>query len=124
MAGRHKGDTKEFRELTFAEQAKSIMASVNDLQAAIEHHIARSPRQQETIEECLAQVDRLRRRLRATDSQQGTQPVPGGVVPGVVSGFHVRSPRLAQPERAAGFTKEVIEERSGPARPTVRLTGR
>ncbi len=34
------------------------------------------------------------------------------VVPGVeeVSRFHVISPRLAQPERAADFTKEVAEE--------------
>jgi hypothetical protein len=34
------------------------------------------------------------------------------VVPGVegVPGFHVGSPRLAQPERAADFTKEVVEE--------------
>ncbi len=34
------------------------------------------------------------------------------VVPDVeeVSGFHVRSPRLARPERAADFTKEVAEE--------------
>ena len=37
MAGRHKGDTKEFCALTFAEQAKSITATINDLQAAIEH---------------------------------------------------------------------------------------
>ncbi len=34
------------------------------------------------------------------------------VVPGVeeVSRFHVGSPRLAQPERAADFTMEVAEE--------------
>lgn len=34
------------------------------------------------------------------------------VVPGVdeVSRFHVGSPRLAQPERAGDFTKEVTEE--------------
>ena len=34
------------------------------------------------------------------------------VVPGVeaASRFHVRSPRLAQPESAADFTKEVAEE--------------
>ncbi len=34
------------------------------------------------------------------------------VVPGVeeVPGFHVGGPRLAQPERAADFTKEVVEE--------------
>ena len=112
MAGRHKGDTKEFRELTFAEQAKSITATVNNLQAAIEHHIAHSPRRQEAIEKCLAQVDRLRQRLHATYFQEGIQSVPGGAVPGVevVSGFHISSPRLTQPERAADFTKEVVEE--------------
>jgi hypothetical protein len=34
------------------------------------------------------------------------------VVPGVeeVTRFYVGSPRLAQPERAADFTKEVVEE--------------
>ncbi len=34
------------------------------------------------------------------------------VVPGVeeMSEFHVGSPRLAEPERAADFTKEVAEE--------------
>ena len=63
MAGRHEGDTKEFRELTFAEQARSITATIDNLQAAIEHHIAHSPRRQETTEKCLAQVDRLRQRL-------------------------------------------------------------
>lgn len=114
MAGRHKGDTEEFHDLT-DEQAKSISATVSNLQAAIEHHIAHSPRRQETIEQCLAEVDRLRQRLQATTSQQGTQSLPGGAVPGeeVVSAFHISSPRLAQPERAADFTKEVVEEPQG-----------
>jgi hypothetical protein len=30
MAGRHKGHTKEFRALTFAEQAKSITTAINN----------------------------------------------------------------------------------------------
>ena len=50
MAGRHQGDTKEFRDLSFAEQAKSITATINDLQAAIEYHVAHSPRRSEAIE--------------------------------------------------------------------------
>jgi len=58
MAGRHKGNTKEFRELNFAEQAKSITATINNLLAAIEHHVGHSPRRLETIGKCLAQVDR------------------------------------------------------------------
>ena len=62
MAGRNKGDTKEFRALSFAEQAKSITATIDNLQAAIEHHVKHSPRRLETIDECLAQVDRLRQR--------------------------------------------------------------
>src|SRR4051794_17255864 len=112
MAGRHKGDTKEFRELTFAEQAKSITATINDLQAAIEHHVEHSPRRQEAIEKCLAQVDRLRQRLQAAYVPRGAESVSGGAVPSVeeVSRFHIVSPRLAQPERAADFTKEVVEE--------------
>ena len=43
MAGRHKGDTREFRALSFAEQARSITAAINNLQAAIEHHADHSP---------------------------------------------------------------------------------
>ena len=112
MAGRHKGDTKEFRELTFAEQAKSITTTINNLQAAIEHHVEHSPRRQETIEKCLAQVDRLRQRMQAAYVPRGAQPVSGGAVSSVeeVSRFHIGSPRLAQPERAADFAKEVFEE--------------
>jgi hypothetical protein len=36
---RHKGDTRTFGELTYEEQAKSITASINNLQNAIMHHI-------------------------------------------------------------------------------------
>ncbi len=32
---RHQGDTKTFEELTFAEQAKSITATINNLQNAM-----------------------------------------------------------------------------------------
>src|SRR5208337_3230742 len=58
MAVRHQGDMKEFRELSFAEQAKSITATINNLQAAIEHHVEHSPLRLETIEKSLAQIER------------------------------------------------------------------
>jgi hypothetical protein len=112
MAGRHKGDTKEFRELTFAEQAKSITATINNLQAAIEHHVEHSPRRTETIEKCLAQVDRLTRRLQSSYQQLGAQAGSGRAPLAVAELPRVRvgSPRLARPEQAADFTMEVSEE--------------
>lgn len=75
MAGRHQGNTKEFRELSFAEQANSITATINNLQAAIEHHVGHSPRRRETIETCSAQVDRLRLQL---ESRYDLRLVPPG----------------------------------------------
>lgn len=78
MPGRRQGDAKEFRELTFAEQAKSITATINNLQAAIEHHIEHSPKRQETAEKCLAQLDRFRERLRSLYAPRVTPPAPGG----------------------------------------------
>jgi hypothetical protein len=63
MARRHKGGTREIRALSFAEQAKSITATINNLQATIEHHVEHSHRQPETLEKCLGQVDHLRQRL-------------------------------------------------------------
>ena len=65
--------------LTFAEQAGSIRAPTDSLRAAIEHHVEHSPRRLEAIEECLAQVDRLRRRLsdkyEQRDAHSGSRPV-------------------------------------------------
>jgi hypothetical protein len=112
MAGRHKGDTKEFRELTFAEQAKSITTTINNLQAAIEHHVEHSPRRQETIEKCMAQVDRLRQRMQAAYVPRGAQPVSGGAVSSVeeVSRFHIGSPPPGAAGAPADFAKEVVEE--------------
>jgi hypothetical protein len=75
MSGRHQGNTKEFRALTFAEQAKSITATINNLQAAIEHHINHSPQKQDTIDKCLAQIERLQQRLRSTYSVPVTPPL-------------------------------------------------
>jgi hypothetical protein len=74
MAKRHKGDTKEFHELTFAEQAKSISAKIINLEAAIEHHIDHSSRMPATITKCLAQVDRLRQRLQTKYGRTGGTP--------------------------------------------------
>lgn len=112
MAGRHKGDTKEFRELSFAEQAKSITATINNLQAAIEHHVEHSPRRLETIEKCLAQVNRLVHRLRDSYQRQGSQPDSSQALLSVEESSRLRvgSPRLAEPERAADFAMEVVEE--------------
>jgi len=112
MAVRHQGDTKEFRELSFAEQAKSITATINNLQAAIEHHVEHSPRRLETIEKCLAQIERLGQRLRGTFNQQAARSGSGHALPSVekVHRFRVGSPRLAEPERAADFTMDVAEE--------------
>ena len=62
---RHKGDTKTFAELTYEEQAKSITASINNLQNAIVHHIQHAParRRSETKAKCLGQVTRFLGRL-------------------------------------------------------------
>ena len=60
---RHQGDTKTFGELTFAEQAKSITATINNLQNAIEHHINNAPDPTETRRKCNDQIQRLHNRL-------------------------------------------------------------
>lgn len=60
----HQNDTKEFGELTFAEQAWSVTAMLNNIQAAIEHHVRHSPQRRETTNKCIAQVERLLERLR------------------------------------------------------------
>jgi len=111
MAGRHKGNTKEFRELTFAEQANSITAMINNLQTAIEHHAEHSPCRMETIENCLAQVDRLSLRLRDSNHRHGAQAGSGRAILTVEQAPRLRvgSPRLARPEQAADFTMEVGE---------------
>ena len=63
----HSGDTKGFGELTYAQQASSITAMLNNIEAAIEHHALRSPRgAAETGAKCVDQVERLLARLKAT----------------------------------------------------------
>ena len=112
MAGRHKGDARVFRELSFAEQAKSITATINSLQAAIEHHVEHSPCRLQTVEKCLAQIARLGQRLRGTRDHMNFPSDADRALPGVeeLPRLHVGSPRLAKPERAADFTLEVAEE--------------
>jgi len=60
---RHKADTKQFMEMDYAEQAKSITAQINVLSKAIKHHVARSRKQNETRKKCLLQIQRMLGRL-------------------------------------------------------------
>jgi len=60
----HKNDTKEFSELTFAEQASSVNAMLMNVQAAIEHHVKHSQQKSETAEKCIGQVERMLDRIR------------------------------------------------------------
>src|SRR5258708_6342684 len=73
MSGRHQGDTNELGEFTFAERVKSIRATIDNLQSAIENLVEHSPRKQDAIDECLAQVNRLQERLRARYIPIGTK---------------------------------------------------
>lgn len=59
---RHKNDTKQFSELTNAEQAKSISAQIMNLQAAINHHVSNSENKIEASKKCISQVARLLQR--------------------------------------------------------------
>ncbi len=83
MIVRHLEDAKTFGELPFDEQTKSIAATLDHLHALIEQHIEHSPRRQETINECLSQMDRLRRRLLATYGQEGARSAPEQAAIGV-----------------------------------------
>jgi len=60
---RHKNDTKQFGEETFAEQAKTITASINNLFNAIKHHVDHSTRRLQTRQTCIDQVQRLLNRV-------------------------------------------------------------
>jgi protein-arginine kinase activator protein McsA len=75
----HQDDTKEFGELTFAEQARSVSAMLNNIQAAIKHHVRHSPHRQETADKCVAQVERLLERLR---SELRAEAEPGAAADG------------------------------------------
>ncbi|MEI8315434.1 MAG: hypothetical protein WCG79_08295 [Verrucomicrobiota bacterium] len=60
---RHKRDTQEFGEETFADQARTITATINNLQRAIQRHIAGSTNPLRTSAKCLNQLQRLISRL-------------------------------------------------------------
>ena len=63
---RHKGDRKAFggpKGLTFAEQAKSITAMLNNIQAAIRRHVRDAKEPVATREKCINQVRRMFARL-------------------------------------------------------------
>lgn len=60
---RHKNDTREFGEETFAEQSKTITASINNLFNAIQHHVDHSIRRPRTRQKCIDQVQRLLNRV-------------------------------------------------------------
>lgn len=63
MTKRHKGDTKDFDEMTFAEQAKSINATIVNLQRAIAYHIRHSSNRERTKSKCLQQLRRMFQKL-------------------------------------------------------------
>jgi len=60
---RHKKDTKKYSDLSFDEQAKSINASIVNLQRAIRFHISASSNQNETRIKCIQQISRLLSRI-------------------------------------------------------------
>jgi hypothetical protein len=61
MGRRHQGDTKTFDELDAAEQARSISASIMDLENAIANHVSHG---KGTSAKCIAQIERLLERLK------------------------------------------------------------
>lgn len=101
----------EFRTPSLTDQEKSIAATIDDLQVAIEHHVAQSPRRLVTIERFLTEIDRIRDRLKDEYDRKNAQPgVPAAAAgAGLMPTIHLRSPRLARPELASDFTMEVTE---------------
>jgi hypothetical protein len=65
-ARRHKNDTRTFAELTFAEQAKSVSATILQLQRAIDAHSRNPAATPSTRLKCINQVSRLLERLSTT----------------------------------------------------------
>lgn len=59
----HKNHTKTFAELTFAEQAKSINAMLNNVAAAMRLHIRTSQQPARTQNKCLGQIRRMMNRI-------------------------------------------------------------
>lgn len=63
MPGRHKGDSRQFHELSWADQARAVSAQILNLEAAIRHRVRTSADPAATLETHLAQVRRLATRL-------------------------------------------------------------
>ena len=59
----HKQDTKTFPELSFADQARSINAMINNLANCMKHHSRHSRSPVATRQKCINQVQRLLGRL-------------------------------------------------------------
>ena len=79
----HSGDTKEFGELSYAQQASSITAMLNNIEAAIEHHARHSPHGSGAAgAKCVAQVERLLARLRSSFPAVAPDAEPGAAADG------------------------------------------
>ncbi len=69
MVKRHKGDTETFEGLTFAEQAKSINAIINNLERSVRAHVRKARAEgrdpQVALQKCADQIQRLLGRLTA-----------------------------------------------------------
>ena len=59
----HKDNTKDFGQLSSAEQARSITAMINNLNNAIQHHASHSADPVAAKRKCVKQVHRLLGRL-------------------------------------------------------------
>lgn len=65
----HQGGTKEFKQLTFKEQALSINGTIANLEKAIRYHARfgathEARTEQQVRDKCTRQVERLASRLR------------------------------------------------------------
>ena len=86
----HKKNTQPFSNLSFADQARSINAMINNLQNAIKHHIRHSQAPNATREKCLDQIQRLLIVIfsatiisctRAAPSPENPSPADSGPIP-------------------------------------------
>lgn len=60
----HSKNSKEFHELTFAQQASSITAMINNLSNAMKHHILNSKDLNKTKIKCQNQAKRFSDRIK------------------------------------------------------------
>ncbi len=101
----------DFQDLSFSEQANTIMATLDTLRLEIEHHVESSLRREETLQKCLAQVDQLRDSLKTALEQRAPHAGSARSIGGDarIRKARIWSPRLADPERAADFVMDVAE---------------